>query len=124
MFNETSYPGCALGDAAAVQRRLDAGQRVKPGKLEKFGIVAPPGYSTLPVPKVKTKTKAPIGAPPAGGGVMVDPMIPAVDPLVDDTGTQGAASEEGGAGFDLGGIFSALPWWAWALGAYFLLKKR
>ena len=115
MFNETSYPGCGLGDAAAVQRRLEAGERVKASKLEKFAITPPPGYGTLPLPKTKGAITG------GGGGVLVDPLIPAVDPLA-AAPTGGDAG--GSSGFNLGGIFSALPWWAWALGAYFLLKKR
>ena len=124
MFFETSYPGCGLGDAAAVQRRLDAGGRVKQSKLDKFNIVAPPGYSTLPAPKVKTKTKGPVVTPGAGGGVMVDPLIPASDSMTDPMGQGGGAADDSGGGFDLGGIFSAIPWWGWAIAAYFMLKKR
>jgi hypothetical protein len=114
MFNETSYPLCGLGDAAAVQRRLDAGKKVKLAKIEKFGIVAPPGYTTLPLPK------SPIVTSPGGGRVDEGALMPGVDP----TAAAATAADSSGSGFDLGGIFSALPWWAWALGAYFLLKKR
>ncbi len=118
MFNETSYPGCGLSDAEAVQRRLDAGKKVKQSKLDKFAIVAPPGYGTLPLPK----TKPPKGVIGTAVGPRVDeePLMPAG---ATDPGTPADAGSSGG-GFDLGGIFSALPWWAWALGAYFLLKKR
>jgi hypothetical protein len=121
MFNETSYPGCGLGDAAAVQRRLEAGGRVKQSKLEKFGIVAPPGYATLPAPKVKTKR--PVVGSSGGARDQVDDLLIPADSSLVDPGSAAAADSSGG-GFDLGGIFSALPWYVWALGAYFLLKKR
>jgi hypothetical protein len=119
MFNETSYPLCGLGDAAAVQRRLDAGKKVKLAKIEKFGLTVPDSYGTLPLPKA-SKPKGSVGG--AGGGVLVDPLIP--DSEGPDPNLAPATDDSGGGGFDLGGIFSALPWWAWALGAYFLLKKR
>jgi hypothetical protein len=49
---------------------------------------------------------------------MVDPLMP-----VDSSGGD-ASAEDSGGGFDLGGIFSAIPLWGWAILAYFLLKKR
>ena len=117
MFNEWNGPSCGLGDAAAVRRRLEAGGRVKQSKIEKFGITVPEGYSTLPLPKVKTK------------GIVTRPPQTRIDTVTDSespdlnltplTGDSGS-----GGGFDLGGIFSAIPLWGWAILAYFLLKKR
>lgn len=120
MFNETSYP-TGLGDAAAVQRRLDAGKRVKQAKLDRFGLTAPalpstnPGGPAYGAPSVRR----PIVSGDPGAGVMVDPLMPGTDSSGGD-----ASAEDSGGGFDLGGIFSALPWWVWAIGAYMLLKKR
>jgi hypothetical protein len=121
MFNETSYPSGLFGlsDAARVQARLDAGKKVKQAKIIKFGLTAP--VTTMPLPR------RPIVQEGGGGaGVLVDPLMPAA-PTSDAgaaAGDSGGADSGGGSGFDLGGIFSAIPWWGWAIGAYFLLKKR
>ena len=120
MFNETSYPPCGLGDAAAVQRRLDAGKRVKQAKIDKFGLTVPEGYSTLPLPKVKNK----IGIiPTTPGGRVSEGTLNIPDSETPDPNLP-ATDDSSGGGFDLGGIFSAIPLWGWAILAYFLLKKR
>lgn len=121
MFNETSFPGCGLGDAANIQRRVDAGKRVKQSKIDKFGIVLPPGYTTLPLPKVP---KAPIALPPAGGGVLIDPLVqydPAAGAATD------SAADDSGFGFDLSSItdmVSGVPWYLWAAAAYLLFFRK
>lgn len=122
MFNETSYPSglSGLSDAADVQRRLDAGKRVKQVKLDKFGLVAPAPITTMPLPKTP---KGPVVGPAPGagdfvdGGPVTDPTtrLPASDPAADS------------GGFDLSGItdtLGSIPWYLWAVAAYFLFFRK
>ena len=105
MFNETSYKTAWQGRRDSLPYAITA-----TGGDDRFyapgygpGVVESPGFMAPGTPYHFPDTRT---------------SVPGVDP------TASGGGDTGGGGFNLGGIFSALPWWAWALGAYFLLKKR